>query len=92
MAGKREKPEEIVSKLRQVEVMGEGMTIANAVRKNGLTMIRVDRKLNSTNLLDALTDLFILRGPLEYIRSNNGPAFIALKVWDWIAAVGSKTA
>ena len=25
-------------------------------------MIRVDRKLNSTDVVDALTDLFILRG------------------------------
>jgi hypothetical protein len=40
-------------------------------------MIRVDRKLNSTDVLDALTDLFILRGPPEYIRSDNGPEFIA---------------
>ena len=30
-------------------------------------MMRVDRKLNSTDVLDALTDLFILRGPPEYI-------------------------
>lgn len=36
-------------------------------------MIRVDRKLNSTDVLDALTDLFILSGPPEYIRSDNGP-------------------
>ena len=50
-------------------------------------MIRVDRKLNSTDVLDALTDLFILRGPPEYIRSDNGPEFIAQKVLDWIAAV-----
>ena len=55
-------------------------------------MIRVDRKLNSTDVLDALTDLFILRGPPEYIRSDNGPDFIAKKVRDWIAAVGAKTA
>ena len=55
-------------------------------------MIRVDRKLNSTDVLDALTDLFILRGPPEYIRSDNGPEFIAQKVRDWIAAVGAKTA
>ncbi len=55
-------------------------------------MIRVDRKLNSTDVLDALTDLFILRGPPEYIRSDNGPEFIAQKVRDWIAAVGTKTA
>jgi putative transposase len=34
-------------------------------------MIRVDRKLNSTDVLDALTDLFILRGPPDYIRSDN---------------------
>ena len=45
-------------------------------------MIRVDRKLNTTDVLDALTDLFILRGPPEYIRSDNGPEFIALKVRD----------
>ncbi len=55
-------------------------------------MIRVDRKLNSTDVLDALTDLFILRGPPEYIRSDNGPEFIAQKVRDWIGAVGAKTA
>ena len=55
-------------------------------------MIRVDRKLNSTDVLDALTDLFILRGPPEYIRSDNGPEFIAQKVRDWITAVGAKTA
>ncbi|WP_085955866.1 IS3 family transposase [Roseibium alexandrii] len=55
-------------------------------------MIRVDRKLNSTDVLDALTDLFILRGPPQYIRSDNGPEFIAEKVRDWIAAVGAKTA
>ena len=55
-------------------------------------MIRVDRKLNSTDVLDALTDLFILRGPPEYIRSDNGQEFIDLKVRDWIAAVGAKTA
>ena len=38
MAGKREKPEEIVAKLRQVEVLqGQGATIAEAVRQIGVT-------------------------------------------------------
>ncbi|MEM7497980.1 MAG: IS3 family transposase [Pseudomonadota bacterium] len=55
-------------------------------------MIRVDRKLNSVDVVDALTDLFILRGPPEYIRSDNGPEFVAEKVRDWITAVGAKTA
>ena len=54
--------------------------------------IRVDRKLNSIDVVDALTDLFILRGPPAYIRSDNGPEFIAQKVRDWIGAVGAKTA
>jgi transposase-like protein len=38
MAGKREKPEDIVSKLRQVEVLqGQGMAVAEAVRKIGVS-------------------------------------------------------
>jgi putative transposase len=54
--------------------------------------IRVKRKLNSTDVIDALTDLFILRGVPTYIRSDNGPEFIAQAVRDWIQAVGAKTA
>ena len=38
MAEKREKPEEVVSKLRRVEVLqGQGMTVAEAVRQIGVT-------------------------------------------------------
>ena len=38
MGSKRPKPEEIVSKLRQVEVLqGQGMSIADAVRQIGVT-------------------------------------------------------
>ena len=54
--------------------------------------IRVKRKLNLTEVIDALTDLFILRGVPSYIRSDNGPEFIAEAVRDWIKAVGAKTA
>ena len=54
--------------------------------------IRVKRKLNSADVIDALTDLFILRGVPAFIRSDNGPEFIAQAVRDWIAAVGAKTA
>ena len=54
--------------------------------------MKVDRKLNSTNVIDTLTDLFIMRGALAFIRSDNGPEFIAQAVRDWIAAVGAKTA
>lgn len=55
-------------------------------------MIKADRKLNSITVIDALTDLFILRGPPAFTRSDNGPEFIAQAVRGWIAAVGSKIA
>ena len=54
--------------------------------------IRIKRKLNSTDVIDALTDLFILRGVPAYIRSDNGPEFIAEAVCNWISAVGAQTA
>jgi transposase InsO family protein len=54
--------------------------------------IKVDRQLNSTNVIYALTELVILRGSPAYIRSDNGPKFIAQAVRDWIAAVGAKMA
>ena len=53
---------------------------------------RVNLKLNSQNVLDVLTDLFIIRGFPEYIRSDNGPEFVAKSVRNWISAVGAKTA
>ena len=38
MAGKRDKPEVIVAKLRQIEVLqGQGLTIADAVRQISVT-------------------------------------------------------
>ena len=35
--------------------------------------IRIARKLNSTDVIDFLSDLFILRGVPGHIRSDNGP-------------------
>jgi len=54
--------------------------------------IRVSRRLNSTDVIDVLSDLFILRGVPGHIRSDNGPEFIAKAVRKWIHAVGAKTA
>ena len=54
--------------------------------------IRVDRKLNSTDVIDVLSDQFILRGIPGHIRSDHGPEFIATAVRTWIAAVGARTA
>ncbi len=54
--------------------------------------IRVARKLNSIDVIDVLSDLFILRGVPGHIRSDNGPEFIAQAVQNWIKAVGAQTA
>jgi putative transposase len=54
--------------------------------------IRIGRKLKSTDVIDVLSDLFILRGIPTHVRSDNGPEFIAQALRDWLAAVGSKTA
>jgi transposase InsO family protein len=54
--------------------------------------IRVDRKLKSADVIDVLSDQFVLRGVPEHIRSDNGPEFVAKAVRDWIGAVGVKTA
>jgi putative transposase len=67
------------------------LSIIDEFTKEAL-VIRVKRRLNSTDVVDALTDLFILRGRPEFIRSDNGAEFIAKKVRAWIGAVGAKTA
>jgi putative transposase len=54
--------------------------------------IRVDRKLKSADVIDVLSDQFMLRGVPEHVRSDNGPEFVARSVQDWIGAVGAKTA
>ena len=53
--------------------------------------IRVARKLKSIDVIDFLSDLFILRGVPGHIRPDNGPEFVAKAVQDWITAVGAKT-
>jgi len=54
--------------------------------------IRVARKLSSSDVIDALADLFIAHGTPTHIRSDQGPEFIADAVKTWIAGVGSQTA
>jgi len=49
--------------------------------------IRVARKLKAIDVIDVLSDLFILRGIPAPIRSDNGPEFVAQAVQEWIAVV-----
>ena len=53
--------------------------------------IDVARRMTSEDVLERLSDLFIQRGPPEYIRSDNGPEFTAHRVRDWLENVSVKT-
>ena len=46
--------------------------------------IETGRKLNSQNVMDVLSQLFIERGTPQYIRSDNGPEFIAKRLRWWL--------
>jgi transposase InsO family protein len=54
--------------------------------------IRVGRQIKASDVIDVLSDLFILRGTPGHVRSDNGPEFAATAVKDWISGVGAKTA
>ena len=53
--------------------------------------IDVARKLNSEDVLDRLTELFVRRGVPDHIRSDNGPEFTAKRVIDWLSRLGVNT-
>ena len=46
--------------------------------------VKVARRLNSHDVVEVLTDLFIERGVPVHIRSDNGSEFIAKRVRDWL--------
>ena len=46
--------------------------------------IEVNRRLNSNNVMDVLSQLFIEYGVPQYIRSDNGPEFIAKRLRWWL--------
>ena len=53
--------------------------------------LRVARRLNSYDLIETLADVMLGHGVPEHIRSDNGPEFVALKLRQWLSAVGAKT-
>ncbi len=53
--------------------------------------IRAARKIRSDDVLELLTELFILKGVPDHIRSDNGPEFTSKAVREWLPKVGVKT-
>ena len=53
--------------------------------------IEVARKLKSKDVLDAVAEVIARRGAPAYLRSDNGPEFIAREVQEWLAELGVGT-
>ena len=53
--------------------------------------IRVDRQITSEDVLEELSNLFIVRGIPQHIRSDNGSEFTAKGVRRWLNELGVKT-
>jgi len=54
--------------------------------------IDIGRQLTSTEVLYKLSELFIIHGIPDYIRSDNGSEFTAKVIRKWLQRVGVKTA
>jgi putative transposase len=53
--------------------------------------IDVSRKLTSEDVLEKLSDLFVRKGVPDHIRSDNGSAFTAKRVREWLERGGART-
>ena len=53
--------------------------------------IRTARRIRSDDVIHTLTELFVINGAPEHIRSDNGPEFTAKVVRGWLERVGVKT-
>ena len=66
------------------------LTIIDEFSRKCLAII-VARRLNSDDVLAALTELFVAHRPPAFIRSDNGGEFTAAVVRDWLARIGVTT-
>ena len=53
--------------------------------------IRTERRQNQETVLETLSDLFLLHGPPEHLRSDNGAEFTATAVREWLERLEVKT-
>ena len=54
--------------------------------------IDVERRMNHKTVIERLAELFVHRGTPEYIRSDNGPEFVAEPLRNWLEKVDVNTA
>ena len=66
------------------------LSIVDEFTRECLTL-KVARSITSEDVIDALAELFAMRGVPAHIRSDNGPEFVAHAIQRWLAQVGVQT-
>lgn len=62
------------------------LSIVDEYTRECLTL-KVDRNITSEDVIDALAELFAMRGVPRAIRSDNGPEFVAQEIQRWLRQV-----
>lgn len=65
-------------------------TIVDEYSRQCITL-DVSRSFNSEDIINRLSELFVMHGVPEHIRSDNGPEFIATAIRNWLAKLGVQT-
>ena len=66
------------------------LTVVDEYSRECLALVTA-RRLGSSDVLDCLSELFLVRGVPGHIRSDNGPEFVAHAVVGWLERLGVKT-
>ena len=53
--------------------------------------IRVARRLGSLEVIETLAEVMLFRGLPQYLRSDNGPEFVAQELREWLRKLGTGT-
>jgi len=53
--------------------------------------LEVERRMTAEEVVEVLKELFVLRGAPQYLRSDNGPEFIAEAIKTWLRDSGVET-
>ena len=65
------------------------LTVLDEYTREALS-VAVRSKMNANDVLDALYPLFMKYGKARFIRSDNGPEFVAAQLREWLQRVGIK--
>lgn len=67
------------------------LTMLDEFTRTCLT-IHCARRIGATQVIEQLANAMIVHGIPQYIRSDNGPEFIAKELRSWLSGIGVKTA